>query len=221
MSSSITGLDEGTGYSVFYDNSKISISYINANYDVYISGNIDFSDGWIDGGTINKVTLTEENEKTKEDKITIFNLLEQGKIAEGYSWKGFRSDSSSLSDIWQSNKWIGLAAAGYNNYSGVYINEKINFDKIEKVVLNFSTESDMNDLTNTVMFGFQEKITEDLAFDQNKVCSYTNSNIELHSMTIDTSDVKGEKYLKYIIHHGLESSEMTVASRLIDISLYY
>ena len=39
------------------------------------------------------------------------------------------------------------------------------------------------------------EITEDLAFDQNKVCSYTNSNIELHSMTIDTSDIKGEKYL--------------------------
>ena len=64
MRDSITGLKEPTnstagsttGYYISYANSKITIAYVDTNVNLNISGDIDFSGGWSNGGTIHPAT---------------------------------------------------------------------------------------------------------------------------------------------------------------------
>ena len=58
MESSVTGIETGesTVYTINHADSKITISYVNTAQDINMSGNIDFSEGWSNGGIIHGAT---------------------------------------------------------------------------------------------------------------------------------------------------------------------
>lgn len=79
----------------------------------------------------------------------------------------------------------------------------------------------MDGITNTTKFGLESENQKNTVFDIKETSSTTDASVKENTISLDTSQVTGENYIKFTSEHGTENGSYTVVSAIRSIKLYY